>query len=321
MQQTAAPPALIIAGPTAAGKSALALAVARRHGGVIINADAMQCYADLAVLTARPAPAELQAAPHRLYGVRDAAQPVTAAWWRDAALQAMAAAHASGQLPILCGGSGMYLNALIQGLADIPDAGPAARAQARQLLAELGPAGLHARLREEDPQTAARLRPSDPQRLARAWEVLAGTGRGLADWQQVAPEPAPWRFAAILLNPPRPWLRARIAARFDAMLRQGALEEVRALSARALPPDLPLLRAHGVPELAAHLRGEITLAAAAEAAVRNTCQYTRRQATWLRHHRLAPDPHQMAIIAETPPEGQFLEEIDDFLVTFWKGPG
>jgi tRNA dimethylallyltransferase len=272
-------PALIVAGPTCSGKSALALALARRCGGTVINADSMQVYRELRVVTARPSPADEAAAPHVLYGVRPAAEPGSVAWWRVAALRAMAAAR----VPILCGGTGLYLAALTRGLAPIPDAGAAARAEARALLAELGAEGLHARLAALDPATAATLRPGDSQRVARAWEVRRGTGRGLAAWHAQAGPPAPYAFRMILLDPPRAELRAAIAARFQAMLADGALEEVRALLALRLDPALPAMRAHGVPELAAHLRGTLPLAEAVRRAVLATGQYTKRQATWFRH--------------------------------------
>lgn len=218
------PLGLIVAGPTASGKSALALVLAERLNGVIINADAMQVYRELRILTARPTPQDEARVPHRLYGVRPAAEPSSVAWWREAALAEMAAAKQAGRLPILTGGSGLYFASLTEGLAAIPDPGPAAREEARALLKQIGPAALHARLTDADPATAARLRPTDSQRIARAWEVWRGTGTGLAAWQTEARPHAPWRFAAILLDPPRAELRAAIAARLDAMLRDGALE-------------------------------------------------------------------------------------------------
>ena len=275
--------ALIVAGPTCSGKSALALHLARRWGGTVINADSMQVYRELRILTARPTPEDEAAAPHRLYGVRPAAEPGSVAWWRGGALEAMEAA----ELPILCGGTGLYLRALTTGLADIPDPGEPARAEARTLLAELGAASLHARLREADPGTAATLRPGDGQRIARAWEVWRGTGRGLADWLHTAPIESGWQFGAILLDPPRAHLRTAIAARFAAMLHQGALEEVAAMLDQRLDPALPAMRAHGVPELGAYMRGEITLLEAERRAVLATGQYTKRQATWFRHQPLA----------------------------------
>ncbi|MGH7153060.1 MAG: tRNA (adenosine(37)-N6)-dimethylallyltransferase, partial [Acetobacteraceae bacterium] len=167
---------LIVAGPTASGKSALALALAQQFGGTVINADSMQVYRELRVLTARPTPAEEVLVSHRLYGVRPAAESGSVAWWRQAALAEIQHCREVGQVPILCGGTGLYLASLTQGLAHIPEPGPEARAEARTLLGELGPAGLHARLTAVDPATAARLRPSDSQRLARAWEVWRGTG-------------------------------------------------------------------------------------------------------------------------------------------------
>lgn len=284
--------ALIVAGPTCSGKSALALGLAQRLGGTVINADSMQVYRELRVLTARPTPQEEAAAPHRLYGVRAAGEAGNAAWWREAALAEM---NASAGLPILCGGTGMYFSALTQGMADIPHPGDAARDEARALLAAEGAAALHARLAECDPDTAAGLRPNDSQRVARAWEVWRGTGRGLASWQQERHDPAPWDFTAILLDPPREALRAAISGRFGAMLEHGALAEVEALLALRLDPALPVMRAHGVPELTAYLAGTLTLAEATHRAELVTGQYTKRQATWFRHRILA-DPARTHII-------------------------
>jgi len=317
---SAHPPALIVAGPTASGKSALALALAERLNGVtgldpvIINADAMQCYRELRILTARPTPDDEARTPHKLYGVRPAAEPGSVAWWCEAALSEMAAAHAAGRLPILTGGSGMYFASLTEGLADIPDPGAAARTEARALLKEIGPAALHARLAAADPATAAQLRPTDSQRVARAWEVWRGTGTGLAEWKRRTGPAPPARFAAILLDPPRADLRAAIATRLDAMLRQGALEEVRALLALDLDPALPAMRAHGVPELSAHLRGEILLDEARRRIELATGQYTKRQATWFRHHRLADPARLHTIHARITGLEQFSESINP---EFW----
>lgn len=302
------PPALLLAGPTASGKSALALALAERFGGTVINADSMQVYAELRVITARPSVAEEALVPHRLYGVRAAAEAASVAWWRGAALAAMNEARDAGRLPILCGGTGMYFASLTQGLSDIPPVPDAAREEARRLLAEDGPAALHARLVAEDPATAARLRPSDSQRIARAWEVWRGTGRGLAAWQAGGGTgPAPWRFAAILIDPPRDALRAAIATRWAAMLAGGAVDEVRALVAQGLDPALPAMRAHGVPELAAMLAGRMTLEEASRRAVLNTGQYTKRQATWFRHHALADVSRMHTIHARIAGVTQFSE--------------
>ncbi len=307
---------LAVVGPTASGKSALALALAVRLGGTVINADAMQCYRDLSILTARPTPEDEAQAPHALYGVLGAATPATAAWWRDAALAAIEAARMAGRLPILCGGTGLYLRALTEGIADVPPIPPEARAEARRLLAAAGPEALHARLAALDPDTASRLRPSDSQRLARAYEVAIGTGRGLAAWQRETPRPAPLRCSAILIDPPPAALRPAIAARFDAMLAAGALDEVRAVLARNLDPALPLLRAHGVPEFFAHLRGQMSLAEAATRAVAATWRYTKRQRTWWRHHEPAPDGRVLPIHARIPAMTQFPESFSANIFAF-----
>ena len=317
--------ALIVAGPTCSGKSALAIGLALRLGGTVINADSMQVYRELRILTARPTEAEEAVVPHALYGVRPAAEAGSVAWWRDAALAAMGAAHAAGRLPILCGGTGLYFLALTQGIAEVPPPGDAARAEARTLLAQLGPAGLHARLAEHDRETAARIDPADSQRVARAWEVLRGTGQGLAAWQSqgnaAEGQPAPWRFTAILLDPPREALRPAIATRFAAMLASGALDEVRALLALGLDPALPAMRAHGVPELAAHLRGAIPLAEAERRSTLATGQYTKRQATWFRHHDLAPESRTHTIHARIADHTQFSEQELADLVTFIRADG
>ncbi len=303
--------ALILAGPTASGKSALALALARRLGGTIINADAMQCYRELRLITARPTPEDEILAPHRLYGVRAAAEPANAAWWREAALAEMAQA----ELPILCGGTGMYISALVHGIAHIPDPGEAARAQARTEMAAKGPAAMHAML---DPQTAAKLKPGDSQRIARAYEVLLATGKGLAWWQaQPAARLTGWRLRMILLDPPRAALRTAIEARFDAMLAAGALDEMQVFLRAGHDPALPLMRAHGVPELAAHLRGEISLGEASARAVLATHQYTKRQMTWFRHQKLV-DNSAMQIIHSridvfTQLSESFMAGMDNFI--------
>jgi tRNA dimethylallyltransferase len=318
-QGAAARHAVIVAGPTASGKSALALALAQRLAGTIINADSMQTYAELRILTARPSDADLAAAPHALYGLNRAGAPGNAAWWRGAALREMESAASAGCLPILCGGTGLYFAALTGGIADIPDPGAEARDEARSLLAAIGPAALHARLAEADPQTASKLRPSDSQRLARAWEVWRGTGRGLASWQaDPPPPPGDWRFTAILLDPPRADLTEAIETRFAAMLEAGALTEVQALLAQNLPPALPVMRAHGVPELSAYLRGETTLGEASARAVTVTRQYTRRQATWFRHHTLAPETRTRRIQSRIATTEQlstdFLADLEHFIL-------
>jgi tRNA dimethylallyltransferase len=313
---TILPTALIVAGPTASGKSALALAIGERLGGTIINADSMQVYREIRIVTARPTPEEEARLPHRLYGIRPAAEAGSVAWWRTQALFEMEKARAAGRLPILTGGSGMYFTALTGGLADIPDPGPGARAEARRLLAEQGAAGLHAGLARVDPATAARLNPRDSQRIARAWEVWRGTGVGLGAWQNRRNPAATWRFKAILLDPPRDTLRAAIAARFAVMLHDGALEEVRGLLALDLDPSLPAMRAHGVPELAGHLRGVLSLQEAGRRTELATGQYTRRQATWFRHHPLASENRVSTISARFSSFMQLSESEQANLFTF-----
>ena len=314
------PPALIVAGPTASGKSALALALARRLDGVVINADSMQVYRDLRVLTARPTPAEEALAPHRLYGVRPAAEPANAAWWREQALGAMDEASKAGKLPILCGGTGLYFLSLTRGLADVPAVPAWAREEARAQLAASGPAALHERLTRLDPATAAELRPTDGQRLARALEVVLGTGRGLAEWRSSGAGGAvAWRRWAVLLRPPRKELRDAVAARFDGMLRDGALDEVRAMLDRGLDPALPAMRAYGVPELAAHLAGRLALPDARDKAVANTRQYVKRQDTWFRHHPLADAGLTRHFYAHFAPGEQLSEKILAEILAFLQG--
>lgn len=314
--------ALIVAGPTASGKSALALGLAERLHGSVINADAMQCIRDLRVLTARPGAEDEARAPHLLYGVRKAAEPTSVAWWRGEAAAALGAVAAEGRVPILCGGTGMYLASLTQGLAAVPEVPDHARAEARALLAAIGPEALHARLSAADPETAARLRPTDGQRIARAWEVWRGTGRGLAAWQrEPGLPPLGWDFAAILLDPPRDTLRAAIARRWDAMIEAGAVDEVRALLAQGLDPALPAMRAHGVPEIAAALCGEITPAEAGRRACLAIGQYTKRQATWFRHHPLAPPGRAHSIHARIEGSAQLPESELAKIASFLREPG
>lgn len=308
----------MVAGPTASGKSALALALAGRLGGVVINADSMQVYRELRILTARPTLAEEASVPHRLYGVRPAAEPANAAWWREEAVAAIDAAREAGKVPILCGGTGLYFLALARGLAQVPAVPAWAREEARAQLAGSGAAAVHERLGRLDPATAAKLRPTDGQRLARALEVLLGTGHGLSHWQTVRhPEAGPYRHRAVLLRPPREELRDAVAARFDRMLRDGALDEVRTMRGLGLDPALPAMRAHGVPELAAHLAGRLSLSDAKDKAVANTRQYVKRQDTWFRHHALAEPALTKHFDARFAENEQFseskLEEIFAFL--------
>lgn len=275
---------LIVAGPTASGKSALALRLAEEFGGVVINADSMQVYREMRVLSARPSPEDEARAPHRLYGVLPAAEVCSAARWRDLAKAEIEAAWAAGRLPIVAGGTGLYINALTQGISPIPEVPEAARQAARALFADLGNAAFHARLAERDPVMAARLDPGNSQRLVRAWEVLEATGRSLADWQALPPDGALRAPSlTVLLLPPRDWLYRRIDARFAEMISAGGLDEVAALDHMGLAPDLPAMKALGIPELRRHLRGEVGLDAAVAAAQQATRNYAKRQVTWFRH--------------------------------------
>lgn len=283
MTEEQKPLALVVAGPTASGKSALAADLAVEFGGTVINADALQVYRELSVLSARPGPAETARAPHRLYGLLSGAEGCSAGRWRELALAEMAAARAAGRLPILAGGTGLYLKALEEGIAAVPRVPAAVRAEAEARLARGERAALRAELAEGDPVSHARLHPNDSQRLLRAWEVLRATGRPLSAWQaEEAVPPAPWRFAWIVLLPSRTDLTTAIEGRFRAMLAAGALEEVRSLLALGLPASATVMKAVGVPELAAQLRGEISLEEAAASAEAATRRYAKRQATWLR---------------------------------------
>lgn len=274
---------VIVAGPTASGKSALALALAEEFGGNVINADSMQLYRDLAVLTARPGAAALARAPHALYGVVDAAEACSAGRWRAMAVDAIAAARAAGRLPILAGGTGLYLRALLRGLAPVPEIPSTLREAARALQARLGNAGLHQALAERDPEAAQRLAPSDTQRLLRAYEVVAATGRPLSAWHREPGAAARYRAAILLLLPPRAPLYAACDARFLAMMAAGAIPEVERLLARGLEPSLPAMKAVGVRELAGLISGSASEAAAVAAGQQATRRYAKRQYTWFAH--------------------------------------
>lgn len=277
--------ALLIAGPTASGKSALALDVARRTNGVVVNADSMQVYRDLRVITARPKPEEEAAAPHRLYGHVDGAVNYSVARWLADATAVLAEVEAEGRLPIFCGGTGLYFKALTEGLSDIPSVPDEVRARVRAECEGRETADLHAWLRACDPTAAARLRPSDRLRVMRALEVHAATGRSISDfWDARAPGPLSGEgVETIFLAPDRAEIRARIDARFLAMMDEGALDEVRALAARGLDPLLPVMRAHGVPGLIAHLNGRMSLGEAIAKGQADTRAYAKRQVTWFRN--------------------------------------
>jgi tRNA dimethylallyltransferase len=280
-----APRAILLAGPTSSGKSALALEVAERIGGTIINADSMQVYRDLRIITARPTPDEEARVPHLLYGHVDAAENYSVGRYIVDAAVALAEAKRTGRVPIFVGGTGLYFTALTQGLAKVPPVPATIREEVRGRLARAGIAPLLAELAKRDPAGAARLMPADRSRITRALEVVLATGRTLADWHRegMAPTIDEAHVAKFFLDVPRAELFRRIDTRFDAMLKAGALDEVRALAARDLDPTLPAMKAHGVPWLIRHLRGEISLDEAAEGGKRDTRRYTKRQATWFRN--------------------------------------
>jgi tRNA dimethylallyltransferase len=277
--------AVLIAGPTASGKSALALELAQKTGGVVINADSMQVYRDLLVITARPTPEEEAKVPHRLYGHVDAAVNFSAGHWVADAAAVLAEVRAQNRMPIFVGGSGLYFKALTRGLSAVPPIPPEIRQGARARLERDGVEALHAELAQRDPATAERLKPRDRTRIARALEVVEATGRSLTDWHREGLPPLlpPGQFRALFLAPDRDQLYAQIDARYDAMLAAGALEEVAALAARHLDPLLPAMKAHGVPVLIRHLKGEITREAAAAIGRADTRHYAKRQFTWFRH--------------------------------------
>jgi len=276
---------VLIAGPTASGKSAFALDLAQKTGGVVINTDSMQVYRDLRILTARPTLEEEAQAPHRLYGHVDAAVNFSAGAWVSDAAKALAEARAQNRLPIFTGGSGLYFKALTRGLSAVPPIAAEVREDVRARLERDGVESLHAALAQKDPVSAERLKPRDRTRIARALEVVEATGRSLTDWHREGLPPLlpPGQFSGVFLAPEREELYARIDARFDAMLAAGAREEVAALAARKLDPLLPAMKAHGVPTLIRHLQGEITLEQAAEIGRADTRHYAKRQFTWFRH--------------------------------------
>jgi len=277
--------AVLIAGPTASGKSAFALELAQKSGGVVINTDSMQVYRDLRVITARPTPAEEARVPHRLYGHVDAAVNFSAGAWVMDAAKVLAEARAQNLQPIFVGGTGLYFKALTRGLSAVPPIPSEVRESVRARLERDGVEALHAELAKRDPASAERLKPRDRTRIARALEVVEATGRTLPDWHREGLPPLlpPGEFSALFLAPERDQLYARIDARFDAMLDAGAIGEVAALATRQLDPLLPAMKAHGVPALIRHLSGEITREEAAEIGRADTRHYAKRQFTWFRH--------------------------------------
>lgn len=276
-------PAILIHGPTASGKTALAIEVARKLGGEVINADSMQVYRDLQVISARPTEEEMDGVPHHLFGYVDAAARYSTGEWLEAARGVLKKLQRQNKHAVIVGGTGLYLLALTQGLSDIPPVPDDIRAEVKLISDTEGAEGLRARLAPHDPDLAERLGTGDKQRLARAYEVWLSTGRPLSDFQTERQPPVlkDGEWVGYALTPPRSALYKKIDRRFEGMLMQGAMAEARALVARNLDQELPAMKAHGMPWLAAFVRGEISAEEAAENAKRDTRRYAKRQFTWI----------------------------------------
>ena len=290
------PPLIVIAGPTASGKSALSLECAKAIGGSIVNADASQLYSDIPILSAAPSKQERAAADHRLYAIRSGAEPFSAAEWATLAREEIADIHAFGGKPILVGGTGLYLRTLVEGIAPIPAIDPGVRAQIRASKVEEN----RQALATLDPEAAERLGPADTTRIARALEVVRSTGRTLREWQSMKSGGigADVALKPIVLTPPRDWLYARCDERFEAMIDRGAVKEVEALLTKQFDPSLPVMRAIGVAEIAAFLRGETDRDTMLTEGKQATRRYAKRQYTWFKH--------------QPPPEWpRFSEPLDD----------
>lgn len=280
---------ILIAGPTASGKSALALRLAETLGGVVINADSQQIYRDWRILSARPSPEEEARAPHRMYGHVSLDVVYSTGHWLDDAAAELDRSREAGLCPIIVGGTGLYFKALTVGLAKIPKADLAIRARGEDILEDLGLTAFVEALRLRDPKTCARIDLQNPRRVLRAWEVLEQTGRGIADWQDETPPPLVPLDAChpVALTPPRDWLYQRCDQRFTEMVNTGVLGEVEAVMAMGVPLDAPGAKAVGAPELMAHLRGEMTLEDAVAQAQMETRRYAKRQSTWIRNQMQA----------------------------------
>jgi len=299
-------PVIIIGGPTASGKSGLALEVAGMRGGVVVNADSMQLYDGLPLLTAQPSAADKEKIPHALYGVLRPDDACSAPRWRDLALKEIEKIHADGKIPIVTGGTGFYLKTLLKGISPMPDIPPEFREKAAALQKEMGNPAFHADLEKRDPAMAARLDPYNTQRLVRAREVLEATGKSLAHWQDAPADPPPQhlRFITVTLLPPRETLHRQCDSRFDEIMKAGALPEaagfLKQQAAGKISASAPLMKALGLPELAAHLAGRDSLPVAVDKAKQATRRYAKRQTTWFRHQIAAdialqaPDARKIA---------------------------
>jgi tRNA dimethylallyltransferase len=278
--------AILLAGPTASGKSRLALALAREHGGVVINADSMQVYAELRMLTARPSPDDEAAVPHRLYGTVPAAERYSVGAWLGDVAAALSAAREEGRMPIVVGGTGLYFKALTEGLTAVPPIPDEVRERLRAEAEGLSAEELHARLAASAPDDARAIRPSDRGRIVRALEVFEATGRSLARWQEAEPLPPlidPARTRRIVLTSDRAVLHERIGARAEEMVLGGGLAEAEAIGKLGLNPELPAMKAIGVRELLDHLDGKTSLDEALAAMKTETRRYAKRQMTWFRN--------------------------------------
>lgn len=308
------PEVLVVAGPTATGKSALGLALAAHYDGTIINADSIQCYRDLPILTARPTAEDEARAPHRLFGFLGPKEQMSAAAWADRAATEIRAVRDEGRVPIVVGGTGLYLMALMEGLAEIPPIPDEIRTEARDMTARIGPPYMHKMLAERDPETAARISSNDPQRIARAWEVLEATGQPISWWQnQPTRPPIAARYFSMVLMPTRETLHDLCNRRFDAMLAAGAIDQVRALAESGVGDTAAVMRALGARELLAHILGGAPLAGATEAAKAATRQYAKRQTTWFKNQFHANYTSDTQFYERLLPE--IFTKIDRFLLT------